>query len=186
MSASSRSLRAAAAAIVLGFSLAAPLTAQQGGPPPAGARPGAGQGPRQGQGPGRMSVDARVQRMTAELGLSTEQATRLRAAFTAEQRTADSIFARRAAAMDAERTAMTAMHSNTQKAVSGILTADQKLKHDAMRGRMAMRGGPDGGMRRGGRDGMRRNDGRGRNDRRGMMRGPRPDVPPPSEGSTNR
>jgi GH35 family endo-1,4-beta-xylanase len=99
--------------------------------------------------------------MTAELGLSAEQAAKVRTALTAQQRTADSVMARRAAAQDAERAAMLAMHTNTEKALAGILTPDQKLKHDAMRARQ---GGRD-GMRRGGPARGARRD--GRDDRRG-------------------
>lgn len=158
---------------VIGAALfhSAPVQAQTPTAPPAAERSGpAGPGRR-----GPPTIDERVARMSTELGLSAEQATRVRAALTAEQRSMDSVFARRTAARDAERTAMMATQTNTQKALAAILTADQKLKHDAMRAR---HGGP-GGMRhrgqdgpRGGRAGMRG----GRDDRRG----------PPDDGSATR
>jgi hypothetical protein len=146
------------------------LSAQQGAPsqPPLGARR-VPDGPVPRRGP--PSVDERVARMTTELGLSPDQAAKVKAALTAQQRSADSILARRAAQQDAERAAMLAMHTSTEKALTGILTADQKMKHDAMRARQ---GGPGGGRGHGGRGRPgagpdRRDDRRGRpdNDRRG-------------------
>jgi hypothetical protein len=146
------------------------LTAQQGAPtqPPLSARRGPdGPGPRRGP----PNIDERVARMTTELGLSPDQAAKVKVALTAQQRSADSILARRAAQQDAERAAMLAMHTSTEKALTGILTADQKMKHDAMRARQ---GGPGGGRGHGGRGRRgagpdRRDDRRGRpdDDRRG-------------------
>ena len=136
----------------------APAFAQPG-PPPAGAeRRGAGPDGRRGP----PSVDERVQRMTAELALSPDQATKVRAALTAERRQADSILAARVNQQDAERAAMLAVRTNTQKSVSSVLTAEQRTKHDAMRAR----GGRDGrGPGRGGDH--RRPGGDDRRDRRG-------------------
>ncbi|MES3034794.1 MAG: hypothetical protein V4813_12420 [Gemmatimonadota bacterium] len=140
------------------FVTALPAMAQQG-PPPAGA-PTRGPGGDARRGP--PTVDARVQRLTTELGLSPEQATKVRAALTAERRQADSILAARANRQDAERAAMMAVRTSTEKSVSAVLTAEQRTKHDAMRAR----GGRDGrgpGMR----GGARHRDGDDRRDRRG-------------------
>ena len=132
----------------------------QPGPPPAGAER-RGAGPEGRRGP--PSVDGRVQRMTTELGLSPDQATKVRAALTAERRQADSILAARANRQDAERTAMMTVRSSTEKSVSSVLTAEQRTKHDAMRAR----GGRD-GRGPGRRDGARHHDDNDdRRDRRG-------------------
>ncbi len=130
----------------------------QPGPPPAGAER-RGMGPEGRRGP--PNVDERVQRMTTELALNPEQATRVRAALTAERRQADSILALRANRQDAERAAMLAMRSSTEKSVSAVLTAEQRTKHDAMRAR----GGRD-GRGPGRRGGNRHQDGDDRRDRR--------------------
>ena len=73
--------------------------------------------------------------MTADLGLSAEQAAKVRTLLTAERRQADSLLADRARRQDAERAAMMSMRTSTEKSLSGILTSDQRLKHDAMRAR---------------------------------------------------
>ena len=113
---------------------AAPVLAQQTTPPAAAERRDPGPDRR-----GPPTVDERVARMTTDLGLTADQATKVRATLTAEQRGMDSALARRTAAHDVERSAMFATHTNTQKALAGILTPDQKLRHDAMRAR---HGGP--------------------------------------------
>ena len=158
---------------------ATPVLAQQTTPPPSAERRGPGPDRR-----GPPTVDERVARMTTELGLTAEQATRVRATLTAEQRGNDSVLARRTAARDAERTAMFAMQTNTQKALAGILTPDQKIKHDAMRARQ---GGPRGMGHDGPAGGH--GDGRGemrggRGDRRGPPNGDR--RGPPNDYTTTR
>ena len=169
-----RLLSSACTALALLLLHGAPMQAQQTTPPPTADRR-APAGPGAQDGPGRRgpaSIDDRVTRMTAELGLNADQATKVRGALTAEQRTTDSVLARRVTAQDAERAAMAAMHANMQKSLAGILTPDQKIKHDAMRARHGGRGGPDHagrGGQRGGRDRVR--DAR-RNDRRDDRRGP--------------
>ncbi len=158
---------------------AAPVLAQSTTPPPAAERRGPGPDRR-----GPPSVDERVARMTTDLGLTADQASKVRAALTAEQRGMDSTLARRTAANDAERTAMLGTHSNTQKALTGILTPDQKLRHDAMRARQ---GGPRGMRHRGpaGRRGDGRAEMRGdRGDHRGPPNGDR--RGPPNDDSTTR
>ena len=132
------------------IAMPAPSQAQPTTPPPGMDRRGPAQGGPQRR-PGPPSIDERVARMTTELGLSAEQANRLRGAFLAEERSMDSMFARRAAARDAERAAMMATQTNMQKAIASILTPEQKLKHDAVRGRMGSGGAPGRMMRRGGR-----------------------------------
>ncbi len=169
-------LAAAFALMAAALVQTAPVQAQQGTTPPP---PAAGQ---RGPGPARRgppSVDERVQRMTTELGLSAEQANNVKAVLTSEQRGMDSVLARRTAARDAERAAMETRRTANEKALSAVLTPDQKLKHDAMRARME-RGGGRGGRRdagpgrgfrgRDGRDGRR---GPSRDDRRG----------PPNDGA---
>ncbi|MCC7052729.1 MAG: hypothetical protein IT355_05640 [Gemmatimonadaceae bacterium] len=170
----------ATAGVVLAATLvhAAPSHAQQGPPPAASARRAAPPADRRGP----PTIDERVQRMTTDLGLTPDQATRVRGVLTAQQRTMDSILARRTAERDAERAAMEAMRTSTQKSVSAILTPEQRTKHDAMRARME-----GGGPRMRGARGMR--DGRGM--RGGDARGPRPDGdvrrgPPDDERGTNR
>ena len=106
---------------------------------------------------GPPSVDGRVQRMTTDLGLSVEQATRVRSLLTAERRQADSVLAQRARQQDAGREAMMAVRSGTEKSLAAIFTPEQRTRHDAMRAR----GGPEG---RGGRDS--RGSGRGDDERR--------------------
>ncbi len=135
----------------------------QPGPPPAGAeRRGPAAGPDGRRGP--PSVDERVQRMTADLGLSPDQATKVRAALTAERRQADSIMAARANRQDAERAAMMAVRTNTEKSVTSVLTAEQRTRHDAMRARR----GRDDDRGPGRRGGARHHDGDDRRDRRGQ------------------
>ena len=170
-----RFLLAACAALGAALAQTAPLFAQQSTPPPAppaDRRAPAGPARR-----GPATIDDRVARMTTELGLNADQAGKVRTLMTAQQRTQDSVLARRAAAQDAERAAMLAMHTNAEKALAGILTADQKMKHDAMRAR---RGGPAGygrmdGAQRGGRRGSAADRRDGRRDGRGDRRGP-PDA----------
>jgi hypothetical protein len=148
-----------AAALLLN---SAPLAAQQTAPaqPPSGATRPTNPPPRRGP----ATIDDRVARMTADLGLSADQAGKVRTMLTAQQRTQDSILARRAAVQDAERAAMIAMQTNGEKTLAGILTPDQKLKHDAMRAR---RGGPQGfGRADGNSRGGHRGDRRGRVDGR--------------------
>jgi hypothetical protein len=149
----SRRILALAGLMLTGSMIATlPAFAQQGPPPQAADRRGPPPDGRRGP----PTVDARVQRMTADLGLSAEQATKVRALLTAERRQADSLLADRARRQDAERAAMMSMRTSTEKSLSGILTSDQRLKHDAMRAR--------GGEGRGGRDG--RGPGRGGKGRR--------------------
>jgi hypothetical protein len=165
-----RTLLIACAALSAGLVHSAPVQAQQATPPAA---------ERRGPGPDRRgppTVDERVARMTTELGLTAEQAAKVRGVLTSEQRGMDSMFARRTAARDAERAAMLATHTSTQKALTGILTPDQKLRHDAMRARQ---GGPRGmrnhdrdGGPRGGRAGMRGDRGDRRGPPNGDQRGP--------------
>lgn len=193
MTSTNRLLRTAATAVAMGVLFATPMLAQQTAPtPPLSERrmmtvPDRA-GPPMGARRGPPTVDDRVQRMTAELGLNADQANRLRATFLAEQRTTDSILARRAAAMDAERAAMQAMHANTQKAITGVLTADQKIRFEAMRARMADRGPMGGPGMMGGRDGMRMRNApfRTRDDRNGPDRNGRPGGPPPDERNDDR
>jgi hypothetical protein len=105
-------------------------------------------------------VDERVQRMSSDLSLSADQATKVRTLLTAERRQADSILAKRAQSHDTERAAMMAVHTNTEKSLAGILTAEQRTQHDAMRAR----GGREGRGAHGGR-GPGRGDDRGRQGR---------------------
>lgn len=158
-----------------------PALAQPTTPPPAADQRSPGAGPTRRAPP---SADQRVARMTTELGLSTDQATRVRTALTAEQRGIDSALARRTAARDAERAAMTATQTTMQKALAGILTPDQKIRHDAMRARQ---GGHRGMRHRDSDTGPRggRADGRGnRGDRRGPPNGDR--RGPPNGDTTTR
>lgn len=164
----------------------APLQAQQTTTPPATDRRSAGSGPERRGGP--PGVDERVGRLTTELGLTAEQATRVRAILTAQQRGMDSVFARRTAAHDAERASLLATHTNTQKAMAAILTPDQRVRHDALRARQ---GGPRSGMRHRGPDGGarggradRRGDRGDRGDRRGPPSGER--RGPPNDGTAPR
>jgi Spy/CpxP family protein refolding chaperone len=150
-------LRLAAGLIFAGTCMSAvPALAQQGGPPPAGDRRGP---PAMDARRGPPSIDERVKRMTEDLGLSAEQATRVKAVLTSERQKADSILAQRARQQDAERDAMMAVHSSTEKALASILTPEQRTRHDAMRAR----GGP-GGRGPGGHDD--RGPGRRGDDRR--------------------
>lgn len=171
-----------ACAALLGAALvqSAPLFAQQSATPPAPPADRrtavAGTARR-----GPATIDEHVARMTTELGLNSDQAGKVRTLITTQQRTQDSVLARRVAAQDAERAAMHAMQTNGEKALAGILTADQKLKHDAMRAR---RGGTAGygrmdrahrGGRRGGAADHRDGRHESRRDNRGDRRGP-PDA----------
>jgi Spy/CpxP family protein refolding chaperone len=167
-----RMLTAAGVALAAALLHVAPAHAQQSAPPAADRR-----APAPGDRRGPPSIDERVQRMTADLALTTDQATRVRAALTAQQRTADSILARRTAQRDAERAAMETMRTNTQKSVSAILTPEQRTRHDAMRARM----GDDRRFGRGMRDGGFRGRGpadRARGDRRRGVRGDDRGGPP--------
>lgn len=168
-----------AAAAVFGAALlhTAPLQAQGGTtPPPAADRRGPN-APNGAMRRGPANIDDRIARMTADLGLTADQANKIRAAMLAEQRSMDTVLARRTAARDAERAAMMATRTNTMKAVTGVLTADQKLRFDAMRARQD--GGRGNRMGRGGRGGRRGAPGmRGGRDARGDRdagadRGPR-------------
>jgi Spy/CpxP family protein refolding chaperone len=179
-----RSLLTACALLSATLFMSAPVSAQSG-PPSQGGRGGLGPSAER-RGP--PSVDERVTRMTADLGLSAEQAAKVRAALTAEQRGMDSVLARRANTQDAERLAVITMRTNTEKAISATLTPEQKLRHDAIRAR---RGGPD-GDHRGRRDDRRGPppDDRGGPDRdqrdhRDDRRGPPPDDRrgPPSDAA---
>ena len=182
-----RTILIACAALGAALVHSAPVQAQQATPPAAAERRGPGPDRR-----GPPSIDERLARMTTDLGLSADQAAKVRTVLTSAQRGMDSVLARRTAARDAERAAMLATQTSTQRALTGILTSDQKLRHDAMRARQ---GGPR-GMRehgrgngpRGGPAGMRNHDRdggpRGRPD---GMRGDRPDRRgPPRDESTNR
>ncbi len=174
-----RTLLMACATLSAALIHSAPVQAQQTTPPAAAERRAPGPDRR-----GPPSVDERVARMTTELGLTTDQATKVRAVLTTEQRGMDSVLARRTAARDAEQAAMLATQTSTQKALAGILTPDQKLRHDAMRARHGgphgMRDhGPDGGPRGGSAD--MRGD---RSDRRGPPSGER--RGPPRDDSANR
>ena len=170
------------AGLLLATAIAAPLHAQQrggppqGGPPPQGPPPGAG--PQRDDRRGPPFIDDRIQRMTADLGLSADQAAKVRTVLTAEQRSADSVLARRVTEMDAERAAMQAMHTRTEQSIQGILTPEQRTKHLANRARMAEQGGRGPG----GPEGMRGGRGRGPaggppDDRRGPPPGGAPDAP---------
>jgi hypothetical protein len=174
------------AVAVLGVALlhTAPMQAQTGTTPPPSAERRAPNGPMR-RGPA--TIDERITRMTADLGLSPDQASKIRSAMLAEQRSMDTVLARRTAARDAERAAVTATRTNTMKAVTGVLTADQKLRFDAMRARQE--GGRGDRMGRGGRGGRRGEAGarggrRARTDR--DVRGPRTDRrgPPNDDAQT--
>lgn len=190
----SRILPAACAVLAATLLHVAPAAAQQGAPttqPPLERRAAPPMGPRRGP----PTVDERIQRMTTELNLTPDQAAKMRGVFAAEQKTMDSILARRTAERDAEHAAMEAMRSTMQKSVASILTPEQRVKHDAMRARMeGGRGGMGPGMRGPGMRGrdMRGPDDRGRGDRRDDRRGPPPDDrggrpdAPPRDGDGNR
>ena len=124
-----------------------PATGERMGPPPGGMDH---HGPMMGRHPNPPSVDERVQRMSGELNLTTDQAARVKALLTAQQRSADSLRAVHAVQMQAEMKAMEARRAEHEKAMMAILTPEQRVKHEAL---MKMHRGPDG---RGGPGGPRR------------------------------
>ena len=129
-----RTLTLASAALAAVLTVATPLHAQQPGTPQGGPRPGS-MGPRSGMMAGHgnpASVDERVQRLSGELTLTPEQTARVKALFTTEQRSADSLRAVRAVQMEAERKAMDARHTEHEKALLAILTPEQKTRHEAL------------------------------------------------------
>ncbi len=173
-----RTLLIACAALGAALVHSAPGQAQQATPPAAAERRGAGPDHR-----GPPSIDERLARMTTDLGLTADQAAKVRTVLTSAQRGMDSVLARRTNAHDAERAAMLATQTTTQKALTGILTSDQKLRHDAMRARVV---GPRGMREHGqysGPRGMRNHD-RDGGPRGGPdgMRGDRPDRHGPPNG----
>ena len=159
-----------ASAVLAATLAAAPLTAQQTTAPQSGMPAGGmgHHGPMMGGHMSPRSVDERVQRMSGELSLTPEQAARVKALLTAEQRSADSLLAVRAVQMAAERKAMDARHAEHEKAILAILTPEQKTKHEALMkehqhrgpGMHGHRGPPNGGP----------GDRRGRGDRDGAQR----------------
>lgn len=190
-----RTLLIACAALSAALFHSAPIRAQQTTPPAAAERRGPGPDRR-----GPPSIDERLARMTTDLALTADQAAKVRTVLTSERRGMDSVLARRTNARDAERAAMLATQTSTQKALTGILTPEQRLQHDAMRAR---EGGPRGrrergrdGGPRGGPRGMRNHDQGGdprggpngmrgdRSDRRGPPNGDRRGQP--SDEPTNR
>ena len=82
-----------ASALLAAALAAAPLTAQQTTAPQSGPPTGGmgHHGPMMGGHMNPPSVDVRVQRMSGELNLTPEQAARVKALLTTEQRSADSL-----------------------------------------------------------------------------------------------
>ena len=141
----SKTLTLAGAALAAVLTAAAPLHAQQpatpqGGPPPGSMGQRGGMMGGHGNPP---SVDERVQRLSGELTLTPEQTARVKALFTAEQRSADSLRAVHAVQMEAERKAMETRHTEHEKALMAILTAEQKTKREALM-KQRMEHGPRG------------------------------------------
>ena len=159
-----------ASAVLAAALAAAPLTAQQTTAPQSG--PPAGgmghHGPMMGRHMSPPSVDERVQRMSGELSLTPDQAARVKALLTAEQRSADSLHAVRAVQMEAERKGMEARHAEHEKAILAILTPEQKTKHEALMKEHEHRG--PGMHGHGGPPNGGRGDRRGRGDEDGAQR----------------
>lgn len=149
-----------AAGVILSAAFLLPTfaTAQHGPPPRGGGRDG-GRGGMRDDRRGPPTVDEQVSHMTADLALTPAQVTRVRALVTAQHAMADSMHAKARASHDAERKQMDAMHDGMEKSLEGILTPEQRAKHQASmqsrRGRM----GP-GGPRRPGHDDARHHDSR--------------------------
>ena len=143
-------LTLASALMVAALAVAVPMQAQAGGNPSDGMRH---RGPKMAGRSNTPSVDERVQRMSGNLNLTPEQAARVKALLTVEQRAADSTHGVRAVQWDAERKGMDARRADHEKALSALLTPEQRTKHEALmkehRGRGMMRGpghdGPGGG-----------------------------------------
>ncbi len=152
-------LTLAAAVVAVALMSAASVKAQQAGPPPGPDRMGH-HGPMMAGRGNLPSVDERVQRMSGELNLTPDQTAKVKALLTAEQRAMDSTRAVRAVQWEAQRKAMDARRADHEKALSALLTPEQKTKHEAL---MKAHGGP-GMMRghdRGGPGGPGRHRGRG-------------------------
>jgi len=141
-----------AAGVILAAALVQPtFAAAQQGPPRDGGR-GSMRGDRRGQ----PSVDQQVNRLTTNLSLTPAQVTQVRALITAQHAMTDSMQAKARASRDADRKQMDAMRENMQKSLDGLLTPEQRTKHQAMMQRRDGRKGSGGSPRRGGDD--RRDD----------------------------
>lgn len=120
------------------------------GDKPAGERPGRGPG-----GPGgrfNASPEERVKRMTEQLGLTPEQAEKIKAIY---EKSAEANKALREKGFqnlsEEERTKMRESMKQTQDDVAAVLTPEQKKKMEELRPQRGGPGGPGGpGGRRGG------------------------------------
>lgn len=119
--------------LVIGLPAAAPAQDnpqyQQGGP--GGGRHGG------------MNPDRQLERMTRELGLTTDQQTQIKPLIVDHDQKMQALFQNQSLAEDDRRTQMRTLNEGYRNSVKAVLTDDQKQKFDAMRDHMH-RGGPEG------------------------------------------
>jgi protein CpxP len=136
-----------AAVLLCSVALALPALAQSGtagsGPPnqTQGPPPGGGQGGRRGGG-----VEERLERMTRDLGLTPEQAAKIKPIMEDSRRQMMAL-RESGGAPDDLRPKMMAIQQSESTQIKSVLTDDQKPKFDAMEARMRERrerGGPGG------------------------------------------
>jgi protein CpxP len=107
-----------------------PQDGQQQGPPPMG--PG-------GMGGRGMNPERRMEMLQKHLGLSTDQATQMRAIFEMERGKMEGVRANTSLAPQDRRAQMMEIHQDSDAKVHALLTADQKTKYDEMQARQRER-----------------------------------------------
>lgn len=93
-------------------------------------------------GQGRMNPDRQLERMTRELGLSTDQQAQIRPLLVDRQQKMMAVFQNQSLSQDERRQQMRSIGEASRAGIKALLTDDQKQKFEQMRQHRG-HGGPD-------------------------------------------
>jgi len=97
-----------------------------------------------GRGPDRMNPDRQLERMTRELGLSTDQQAQIKPLLIERQQKMEATFQDQSASQQDRRAKMQSIRQESQSKIEAVLNDQQKQKFAAMEEHRG-RGGPGGG-----------------------------------------
>ncbi|HZB89264.1 MAG TPA: hypothetical protein VE291_11435 [Terracidiphilus sp.] len=103
---------------------------------------GPGGGPGGGQ--GRANPDRQLERLTGELGLSSDQQAQIRPILVDRQQKTQALFQNQSLSEQDRRQQMRAISEASRAATRAVLTDDQKQKFDAIQDQRGRRGGRQG------------------------------------------
>jgi protein CpxP len=95
-----------------------------------------------GRGPDRMNPDRQLERMTRELGLSTDQQAQIKPLLIERQQKMEATFQDQSASQQDRRAKMQSIRQESQGKIEAVLNDQQKQKFEAMQEHMRGRGGP--------------------------------------------